>query len=232
MLDSWRRLLAQIGGRISRHGLDEFLRLHLGDTGGLILDVGCGGRKIAGDAKNWVIGLDVNPGSGIDVVGDAHCLPFRDDTFDAIVCVEVLEHLQHPHTAVAELYRISKPGAKVLVCAPFYFPPHLIPIDYFRFTKHGLEILFGRWSEVNICIQYGLLGTMAVHLVRLSMAHSLAILVFSPLLAGLALLFMYLDQILRRCLRACSSNSIEFVTTNYFLVATKRSNETKPRCNE
>lgn len=52
------------------------------------------------------------------VRGDAYQLPFADDTFDRIICSEVLEHLVHDTEAMAELYRVLKPGGRIAVSVP------------------------------------------------------------------------------------------------------------------
>ena len=52
------------------------------------------------------IAQHLNPDGNV-VVGDIHMLPFSDNQFDLVVCTEVLEHLEHPHPAIAELLRVS-----------------------------------------------------------------------------------------------------------------------------
>jgi SAM-dependent methyltransferase len=56
------------------------------------------------------------------VRGDALCLPFADDTFDRIICSEVMEHLQDDAGAMAELYRVLKPGGRIAVTVPAWLP--------------------------------------------------------------------------------------------------------------
>lgn len=55
-----------------------------------ILDVGCG------EAKRGTIGVDLNREVRPDVVAEATALPFKDETFDAIISVQCLEHLWNP----------------------------------------------------------------------------------------------------------------------------------------
>ena len=52
------------------------------------------------------------------VQGDAMALPFEDDSFDHVVCSEVLEHLADDLKAVRELYRVLKPGGTLVVTVP------------------------------------------------------------------------------------------------------------------
>jgi SAM-dependent methyltransferase len=58
----------------------------------------------------------------IAVRGDAYNLPFPDESFDVIVAAEVLEHLHDDERAFAELYRVLKPGGRIAVTVPRWFP--------------------------------------------------------------------------------------------------------------
>ena len=60
--------------------------------------------------------------SAVAVRGNAYGLPFADGTFDAIVAAEVLEHLPDDRLAMAELVRVLKPGGRLAVTVPRWFP--------------------------------------------------------------------------------------------------------------
>lgn len=107
---------------------------------GAILNVGSGQCEIHGEA-NWV-NLDIHPHHNVDVVGDAHQLPFLDDSFDAVYSVSVLEHLRDPFLAAREMARVLKPGGRLWCTAPFAYPVHGHPHDYFRFTPAGYRSVF------------------------------------------------------------------------------------------
>ena len=49
------------------------------------------------------------------LVGDAGCLPFRDATFELVLCNSVLHHLDKPASLLAEIARVAKPGGAILV---------------------------------------------------------------------------------------------------------------------
>lgn len=98
-------------------------------------------RSLAFPGARW-LGLDMQPGDGVDVVGDVHKLPEDwSSRFDTVVCSEVLEHVERPWVALPELARVTKPGGHLIVTAPFCFPVHAYPSDYFRYTMEGLRVL-------------------------------------------------------------------------------------------
>jgi SAM-dependent methyltransferase len=66
----------------------------------------------------------------------------KSDTFDIILCTEVLEHTLNPFKAVKEIYRILKNKGKLHVTTPLNFRIHGPLPDCWRFTEHGLKYLF------------------------------------------------------------------------------------------
>lgn len=58
--------------------------------------------------------------------GNAHELEFEDDSFDLVTCQTVLIHLENPQKAVREMYRVVKPGGKVICAEPNNCAPSLI----------------------------------------------------------------------------------------------------------
>jgi len=62
------------------------------------------------------------PRSAVWCVGDADRLPFADDSFDVVICSEVLEHLPDVDSALKEITRIVKPGGKFACSVPRYWP--------------------------------------------------------------------------------------------------------------
>ncbi|HEV2676078.1 MAG TPA: class I SAM-dependent methyltransferase [Aliidongia sp.] len=91
------------------------------------------------------IGFDIHPAPGVDVVGDAHALSslVGEGAVDAVFSLSVLEHLAMPWIVAAEINRVLKPGGHVFHSAPQAWPIHEYPNDFWRFSDHGLQILFG-----------------------------------------------------------------------------------------
>lgn len=115
------------------------VRLLEQELGGLrekrILDVGCGDGVLA-----WLLGrcgarcVGVDPSAiaielarkkhaekGSDAtfgVTSGYSTQFPDDTFDAVVCSDVIEHVRQPDLLLGELYRVLRPGGVVVVSTP------------------------------------------------------------------------------------------------------------------
>lgn len=215
MLKSNLRFRARIGKRLSRLGLESFYELNLRSINGLILDIGCGEQEINYGNLGQILKLDIKKSRAVDIVADTHSLPFQDNVFDGIICKEVLEHLYHPHKAINEMRSVLKPRGKLVASTCFYWPIHAPPIDYFRFTRFGLQMLFEHWSQVSIHAKNGLLGTLGTHLVRVSNASSLIIKILYPLIIINAFFLILFDRLSRYFL------SYDFITSGYLITAIK-----------
>ena len=78
--------------------------------------------------------------SNLDIVSDITSIPIENDYFDAVMCVEVFEHLPNPIEALLELNRVLKPGGKLILTAPFASLTHYSPYHYATgFNKYFYE---------------------------------------------------------------------------------------------
>ncbi len=126
----------------------DFKKLQLCD-GDVVLDVGCGeGRHTMHAvilAKVIAVGLDLNAGdlnraadkySTLEKEyaikgdlcfqqGDALALPFADNTFDKVICSEVLEHVPNYHGVLAEIHRVLKPRGRLAISVPRAWPEEI-----------------------------------------------------------------------------------------------------------
>lgn len=86
--------------------------------------------------------LDIDPQSGCTFVADI-CRKNEDvipeNSYDFVVCTEVLEHTLQPFCAAQEVLRILKPQGKLFLSVPFNFRIHGPLPDCWRFTEHGLR---------------------------------------------------------------------------------------------
>ena len=70
---------------------------------------------------------------------DLEKIPRKDETYDAIINTQVLEHVRHPQQVLQEFHRILKPNGKLFLSAPQEGGMHEIPNHYHNFTKYGLQ---------------------------------------------------------------------------------------------
>jgi len=117
----------------------------------MILEVGAGNRRLA----EKVVNMDIVLFENTDVVGDAHNLPFVDDSFDVVWIEMVLEHVRDPQRVVGEIRRVLKPGGYVYSMTPFIMPFHGYPGDYQRYTLSGLDELFKLFSKESSGVYKG-----------------------------------------------------------------------------
>jgi SAM-dependent methyltransferase len=113
-------------------------------------------RRIA----EHLLGLQPETRSAIEISGVSHsgyswqrytssrypdldlCAPPRTlDTYDVVICEQVLEHVEDPWRAARTLHDLCRPGGHVLVSTPFLIRVHPTPFDFWRFTEDGLRRL-------------------------------------------------------------------------------------------
>jgi SAM-dependent methyltransferase len=104
----------------------------------LVLSVGGGPKRVHPAFTN----LNIGPFPNVDIVADAHVLPYRDACVDAIFCEAVIEHLSQPEQAVGEFYRVLRKGGKVFSIVPFMQAYHGYPNHYQNFTLTGHRLLY------------------------------------------------------------------------------------------
>lgn len=123
---------------------------HAGDNT-IVLNVGGGPRRYSdGD-----ITLNIDDFVNVDIVADAHRLPFKDNSVDSIICIAVLEHVYDPEIVVSEMIRVLKPGGYLYAEVPFIFFFHGYPNDFKRYTLEGMRRLFSSFEAPVFGISNG-----------------------------------------------------------------------------
>lgn len=110
-----------------------------------------------------------------EVFGDARRLPFAQGSFDAVLCAQVLEHVNQPGQVLAEVGRVLKPGGCGILSVPFIYNVHVGPYDFFRFSPFGItELLESAGLKVKTLRYQGEIGTAVVQLLHNWLFSSLA----------------------------------------------------------
>ena len=143
--------------------------------GELVLDAGAGEGQYCGHFKRTrYVGVDLGVGDAkwdygqLDAVCDLNALPFGAEVFGAALNVVTLEHLPDPQLALREISRVMRPGGELLLIAPHEWEVHQSPHDYFRYTRHGLELLLERagFGDVRVTAVGGYFRLLARRLLN------------------------------------------------------------------
>jgi len=156
-----------------------------------------------------LITLDVCNFPEIDIIADAHNLPFTAKSFDNIIMASLLEHVQNPPKLLDEAYRILKPNGLIVVSAPFMYPFHADPNDYWRFTDEGLKYLLRSFKIIKIHKIGGFFSLIGLYLHNSFIKAKLRFLL--PLLS----FFIWLDE------RTSSSDFLKRTSCGFLIVAKK-----------
>jgi SAM-dependent methyltransferase len=117
-----------------------------------VLDLFCGTRPyddlLPSSAR--ITGLDIpgNPYGVADVVS-AEFLPFPDDSFDLVMCIEGFHYVSEPKEGVREIARVLRPRGHVLISVPLVWQYDRTVLEH-RFTGPSLARLFEGWEEVTV----------------------------------------------------------------------------------
>lgn len=167
--------------RISKY--QEFMEVILKNLDGVCIDIGCGPglrMKFFKPLVKKLIGVDIserrlkeaksyNP-EVVFIMCDARELPFKNETFDTVLSLEMIEHLPDylsQKLFFQEVKRILKPGGKFIVSTPnspifkLYciltkerYPTHFSELNYFQFRLR----LKNHFEDVKIYGQFGWLS--------------------------------------------------------------------------
>jgi len=141
--------------------LSNEFRKHFGTRGATILDAGCGNGNFIIDENrdiiDWACGIDLKPeytkkNVCMDELNFASldAIPYPDNSFDAVLSLWVLEHLEEPLPTIHEISRVLKPGGLFFFATPNkYFFPLLLNrfVTKSRPAEAILQKIYGRKPE-------------------------------------------------------------------------------------
>jgi SAM-dependent methyltransferase len=211
--------------KITRKNLRPFLERYA--TSKVVLEIG-GGRVSTNHSYQDLFPnrhtVDIDPLRLPDTVADAHALPFEDNSFEYVVCTEVLEHLHTPTQAIAQMKRVLTPGGTLILTTRFVFPIHDAPHDYFRYTKYGLQHLFKDWEIIELSAETKTMSALGALLQRVGFQSTLkGGKITKLMLYGLAGIFDRLNWIIKKEYGDIKKerSEIDIITTGYYLAAKK-----------
>lgn len=136
-----------------------------------VLDAGAGRapyRNLFSHAKYETadfeqLGTEYSPST---YVCDLSSVPVENERFDYIVFNQVMEHLPEPSVVLDELWRILKPGGRMICTCPLFYPEHQQPYDFYRYTRYAHEHLFAKAHFQIDSLEWleGYFGTVAYQL--------------------------------------------------------------------
>ncbi|HVS28579.1 MAG TPA: methyltransferase domain-containing protein [Solirubrobacteraceae bacterium] len=114
------------------------------EPGVAVADVGAGDapyRELFSHTAYRTIDWDASPHEGArgsDLIASADTIPVADESFDAVLLTQVLEHVPEPRAVLGELHRVLRAGGRLFLTAPLVWELHELPYDYYRYTASGL----------------------------------------------------------------------------------------------
>jgi SAM-dependent methyltransferase len=106
-------------------------------------------RALFAERADQYYAADLVPGSLVNVAASAGQLPFASDSFDVVVCTQVLEYVPRPQEAVDEIRRVLKSGGSLLLSVPSVFPRDSDP-EYWRFLPSALRMMLSGFTQVEV----------------------------------------------------------------------------------
>lgn len=89
----------------------------------------------------------------IDYVCDSTKIPVQDNVFDVVLCTEALEHVPDPSKVVAEMARVAKDGALIIITAPLGSGLHQEPYHFYGgFTPHWYNLVMAAHGMCEITV--------------------------------------------------------------------------------
>jgi len=192
---------------------------------GKILDLGGDRRSgyhklIKGNHQISVVNINKDCGADLNF-NIEQAFPVNNEIYDAILCINVLEHIFNYQNVLNEGFRVLKHGGKFVGAVPFLFNVHGSPDDYFRYTKSALEKMFKQAGFKEVAVRelgsgiFSVLFQLKYGFYRINFIRNLAM-----------RFHVMLDQILinkiLKSIRPSHHLSVKKLPLGYFFIASKQ----------
>ena len=111
--------------------------------------IGSGAEALYSEPDVRLVAFDLYGSENVQLIADAHHMPFADGAFDGVWIQAVLEHVLEPQLVVDEIRRVLRDGGLVYAETPFLQAVHEGPYDFTRFTDSGHRWLFRRFELID-----------------------------------------------------------------------------------
>lgn len=110
-------------------------------------------RPLIDDKARLYVGFDLQFEGMVDVIGNAHSLPFADNSMDLVLCTDTLQYVPDAAAAVEEMRRVLKPKGVLLLSTRGGYPEH--HDELWRFLPDGLRYIARRFASVETAYEGG-----------------------------------------------------------------------------
>lgn len=137
----------------------KYLKNSLPIIKGKLLDVGCGNspfKFLVNQTECEYVGIDIVGADNFDykntgiIIFDGENIPFENESFESIICTEVIEHIPNPEKIISEIHRVLKPNGTGIITLPWSARVHFAPHDFCRYTPYKLRLLFQNFKSIEI----------------------------------------------------------------------------------
>jgi SAM-dependent methyltransferase len=111
-------------------------------------------RELSSNPKTKIVSTDIIADYGPDIVDDICNSKIETNSYDAVNCDGILEHVIDYESAIRNIHRILKPGGELFIYVPFFWSFH-DKMDYHRFTHWELDRMLSVFSKHRLFLPDG-----------------------------------------------------------------------------